>query len=741
MKFKRATIICLCLCFLLLFSGAAVAAAGSNGTSPGTAVLVVIDRVTVEDLVNNELPNIKKISAAGAIGLMTTNPAAGVARTPENTYTTIGAGFKLKGGFFGGLAYNESEPYEAGTAGDAYFRRTGRRPAPGSVVHLGIVDILKSNSDLKYNYTIGSIGEALHRHGKKTAVIGNTDVDKEVNRHVVNIAMDSLGLVDFGDVGSGTMVKAPDRIAGRKPDYPRWLHMLREMRSKAALIVIETAETSMLDKMTDISLTRVVQQERKKILHELDGFIGSVAEQLDWQHDLLMIIVPEPTFAGMAEQNYLTPVIVAGKGIAPGLLWSGTIKRNGLVANTDIAPTVASFFGISNVLKGEEGLLFNGQAIESRPGRADFKMLSDSNKRIVYTNSLRYPLVKGYINTVLVILLVVIIGLLLRQGFVRRLKPALMALTAVPLALLLQSIILPQPRLVSGIIAALGLTLLISLFGYILGRKNELGPFVVIALFTAITIIIDLFIGAPLNKTSPLSYDPMTGARFYGLGNEYMGVLLGALIAGLTGLVSVCKLNDAIARLIIGGVFLLGIYVIVAPELGTNVGGGIAAVAGFGAVMLVLAGYTINRKTLLTLALGIGLMLGLFLVYDMNRSQTAQTHIGRTVSLIRETGAGEILNIITRKAAMNWKLIKRTTWSWTFLTGLAGFIIFNTLRPVNGRKIKADYPYFHGGMTGMIIGALAALLFNDSGVVAAATMISFGAAPYLTLIINREEVL
>lgn len=738
---KKAVAFFLCLIQLALFilPGAVLAAPDSSGGTTGKAVLVVIDRITVEDLLHTDIPNIRKLAGTGGIGLMTTNPAAGVSRLPENTYTTIGAGFKVKGGEFAGQAYNASAPFENGTAGEAYYRRIGRRPTAEAVVHLGIVDILKTNSDLKYKFNIGTLGEVMHRAGKKTAVIGNTDIYKEVNRQGVNIAMDSMGLVDYGDVGDDILVNAPDHITGRKPDYPRWFHMFKELREKADLIVIETGETSRLDKMANITLENAVQQEKVKILQELDGFIGGLAGQMNLKRDLLMIVVPEPTFAAMEEQNFLTPIIVAGRGIKPGLLWSGTVKRNGIVANTDIAPTVAAFFNAGPGQRGDE-LFFNGQTMQSRPAQADFKTLAQLDNGIVRTNLLRYPLVKGFINTVLVVLIVVIAGLWLRKKYVRRIKPILVALTAVPLALLWQGAVLPQPRIITGIAVALGLTLLITFIGSIVGRKNELGPFIVIALLTAGTIMADLFLGAPLNKTSPFSYDPMTGARFYGLGNEYMGVFIGALIAGLTGLASVFKLRPVLAKLVLTGIFLIGTFVIAAPELGTNVGGSIAAMAGFGATLLVMAGYEINRKTLLVLTAGVLLVLGIFIVYDMNRSLEAQTHIGRTISLVRETGPGELANIIGRKAAMNWKLIKKTTWSWSFMAGLAGFVIFNTLRPAVGRKIKKDHPYFHHGMVGISIGAVAALLFNDSGVVAAATMIFFGTAPYLNLIINREEV-
>ena len=736
---KKAIITTFCLCLMFFIFPCKYLQAAPNGNQPGNAVLLIIDRITVDDLLNANLKYLPKLAGTGAIGLMTTNPAGGASRIPDNTYTTIGSGFKVKGGNQAGYAFNVAEPFETGTAGEAYFRRTGRKPAAGSVVQLSIVDVLHENADLKYNYTIGAIGEALHRSGIKTAVIGNADIYKEVNRQAVNIAMDSRGIVDYGDVSGDSMVNDSERITGHVPDYRQWLKLFGNLKSKAGFIVIETGETSRLDKMGDITTEKALEEEKRKLLRELDGFIGELAGQLDLKRDLLMVVVPEPPFSAMDQQNFLTPIIAMGKGIEPGILWSGTVKRNGIVANTDIAPTVTSFFGIKPEQLGND-LIFNGQVISGRAAGTDFSGLAELNNRIVSTYIVRYPLVKGYINTVLVTLVICIVGLLLRKKFVRRLKPLLLALTAVPLAFLWQGLILPQPRLGSGIAVSLGLTLLFSVIGYITGGKKDLGPFIVIALLTAASLIADLLVGAPLNKTSPLSYDPMTGARFYGLGNEYMGVLIGALIFGLTGLAGVIRLSSGIVKTAITLVFVLALYVIAAPQLGTNVGGGIAAVAGFGTTILIIAGYKINRNTIIGLSVVILMALGILAGYDMNRNLEAQSHIGRTVGLIRESGPGELINIIARKAAMNWKLIKYTTWSWTFMVSLAGFFLCKYLLPVSRHELKTGYPYFDKGITGIISGAVAAMIFNDSGIVAAATMIVFGVAPYLSMIITGEEV-
>ena len=62
-------------------------------------------------------------------------------------------------------------------------------------------------------------------------------------------------------------------------------------------------------------------------------------------------------------------------------------------------------------------------------------------------------------------------------------------------------------------------------------------------------------------RYSPLGYDPVGGARFYGIGNEYMGVLVGssilawALWAGKKA--SSSRMHQALGFLLFAGLLLL----------------------------------------------------------------------------------------------------------------------------------------------------------------------------------------
>ena len=51
-------------------------------------------------------------------------------------------------------------------------------------------------------------------------------------------------------------------------------------------------------------------------------------------------------------------------------------------------------------------------------------------------------------------------------------------------------------------------------------------------------------------KVSMLGYDPIGGSRYYGLGNEYMGVLIGSLVIGCMVLLDLVEKKKRIRPLI-----------------------------------------------------------------------------------------------------------------------------------------------------------------------------------------------
>jgi hypothetical protein len=236
-----------------------------------------------------------------------------------------------------------------------------------------------------------------------------------------------------------------------------------------------------------------------------------------------------------------------------------------------------------------------------------------------------------------------------------------------------------------------------------------------------------------------MGYDPIVGARFYGIGNEYMGILIGSIIIGSTSLLTRFPRWRKFLIIFIGGLYLITIYILAAPQLGTNVGGTIAATGAFLTTLILLSGRSLSIKNVILIILGVVAVLVAFMTYDLNRPSWLQSHIGRNTALVLHGGWPVVLDIIQRKSELNIKLVRYTIWSRIFLASL-GSLVLLFYRPVGVMAaIRNKYPDLFRGFIGVTTASILALIFNDSGIVAAATTMVFGAPPMVYLVLKEID--
>ena len=129
---------------------------------------------------------------------------------------------------------------------------------------------------------------------------------------------------------------------------------------------------------------------------------------------------------------------------------------------------------------------------------------------------------------------------------------------------------------------------------------------------TVFLMAADALLGGWISARTPLSYSPLEAARFYGIGNEAGGYLIGAgILAAGSDLLTTALLGVAVSA-------LLG-----APTLGANFGCFLASLAGFGAA--IFARLPKSRRLFGALGLTIIAALAVFLVVR----GSAGTHVGR----------------------------------------------------------------------------------------------------------------
>jgi len=724
------------LCIFLLTIGPPAQAAGTeDAVRAERVVLVLIDKINVQDYEGTQLANIKALANRGSTGLLNNNTGAGI--YSEHTYPTIGGGAHLIGA---GEAFNGFNAYEQVTGTSAakeYHRRTGWQAPEGSVLQLAIGKLTRTNEALPYPAIPGALGQALQEAGRKTAVIGNADTAGIHRRLATTITMDKQGLTAMGCVDETVLLQDQAVLGSYRTNFARVLKKFNEYRHNgASFIVIETGDATRIyeekDKGTDFTYAR----QRADVLSGIDRFVGDLADEMDFSREVLLVVTPTPTTEAVKENNSLTPIIAVGPGFQPGsLLTSGTTKRDGIVMNTDIAPTVLRYLGLEPVV-GMSGrpLLVSGLKLQE----TGLNYLSTLNKQLVTTYQARPPLQSAYVLLQLIVLFTAMYGIFFRRHMAELIKPFLLVVMAVPLAELLMPL-LPRHSVAVVAVMLVITTLVVAGAAILVNRKLGLDPFIFICIASAGTILTDLLNASYLQKQSLLGYDPIVGARFYGIGNEYMGVLIGSIIIGTTASIQYWAKWRRPLIAASGLLFLFTVYAMAAPNIGTNVGGTIAAASALLVTFLLLMGVRFRFRTVMLVALLVVVAVLGFIAFDLSRPPDLRSHMGTTASLVLNAGPGQALEIIQRKWAMNMKLLRYTVWSRILLASLAVLaLLFYRPRGVM-ENIRLKYPYLFKGFIGVVTGALVAFAFNDSGVVAAATTMIFGAPPLVYLVLSEQR--
>lgn len=665
----------------------------------GKVRLVIMDGINLQHLVSSDLPSFRFLLEHGAVGLANANTAGG--RTPENTALTLAAGSRALGPGAGQIL-GRDDWTESGLAGDVQARRIGTLPPPGSLVMPAIAQVIAANDELMHTVRVGYLAETLGAGGKTVAALVNADT-LEASRPAAAIIADAKGIIPAGLVGEELLREDASQPFGRQSDLSRFLKEIEELAA-IDLLVIDLGDTSRATAYSGYILEDIRHGVRHQALVQLDRLLAHLLETAGEEDLLLVTGLQSDRQLGAEDGKLLVPVLAYGGGFEGGLLTSPTTRRPGVVANFDITATILQHFDLYT--PGD----IHGQPLTFLAQAEPVRYLLAREEQMARVYKLRAPLVKGYIGVIIILVGLSLAALLLRWRRRGLLKLALAAVTASPLVLLVLGVI---PGSYWLILLWPILALLIALA---MARLKPEIAMPVLGAVTALTVIIDALLGAWLQQRSILGYDAIAGARYYGIGNEFMGVLLGSTILAVSGF-----LNRR--RLLAGAVFAAVTLLLMLPGVGANFGGTLAALLGFSAA---LTGFEVfsnkkHRRWAVLAFIGAGLALVFFNI------GSGQSHVGHffTAVLARP---GEFWLAVRRKSDMAWRLVRWSLWSRAFAALLvAALWVLLAKRQYWARKLGQRWPQVRGAM----VAALAALLLNDSGVVAAATTLLYLTLPLL----------
>jgi hypothetical protein len=434
--------------------------------------------------------------------------------------------------------------------------------------------------------------------------------------------------------------------------------------------------------------------------------------------------------AGLGDGSapHLRAIIVSGPGYGAGLLKTASTRQPGLVPIADLTPSVLTWRGRA----GDIPASIVGSPVQSAPRGplpAAVRMLAgqDTAAQVYRTTLAPYFVVYGFGEGVVFGL----IALLLRgdsEGRRRRRRAAYrlagVITAAVPAGSFLASLVawpvLPHPALLlygiglawSAVIAA------VALAGP--WRRDPLGPPGFIGAATIAVIGADVVTGSHLQLGTPFGLSALEAGRFYGIGNNAVGVYaLGGLICAAWAGSAVLRRTGSRGRAVAAAGAIAAAAVVAAgwPGFGAKVGGTIAMVPGFLVLLAAIAGVRITPRRAVLVGVSGLVLIAAFAVISYLVSGPGASDVSAFVGHVRHGGASSILQ---RKAQAN---VSSLTETW--FTPVVPLVVLGTglmlawpgrLRLATLSRAMRALPLLRPLLFALWLVAVLGWLANDSGV-------------------------
>jgi len=408
-------------------------------------------------------------------------------------------------------------------------------------------------------------------------------------------------------VGPGAALALADRAG----------HVASYLPSSAALSAGVLARCP----LTVVDLGGLGYTERSSVLAVADAELARIAAELPADTTLL-VTAPGST----TKPPHLQLALVTGPGYRAGLLDAASTRQPGLVVLTDLTPTVLGWLGHTMpadavgapLTRGERGSL--PSTVQSLTGRDTAEQVwRGTHDEFFWAYALADAAVLAAI------------GLAAwgaaedkRRRRARWWRVAGVFAASVPVGTFLANLV---PWSTSAHPAAWLYAASVALALVIAGaalvgpwRRDWFGPFGAVCLFTLVVLGFDVMTGSRLQLETPFGLSVLEAGRFYGIGNEALGIY------GLSGLVGAACLALAALRrstsprassrpssrrpavFMVVQVAVFAVFASGWPGFGGKVGGTIAMVPCFALLAMAVAGVRLNwRRVLLVAVSGLAL--------------------------------------------------------------------------------------------------------------------------------------
>lgn len=586
------------------------------------------------------------------------------------------------------------------------------------------VEARSPRTDAGRGVLAGALGEALRRRGLAAAAIGDAsgeDVEDSPAERAVMLADGTIASAPLARPDSAdTWQPDPAAPGERRTDYRAMRSALERSLTWATLIVVDLGDTARADR-THSGAPASRAPWIARALTEAASFTEAVRSLLE-PTDTLIVASLVPPLARARTGVHLAAVAMSGGG--RGLPYSGTTRRPGVLALTDLAPTIVARAGVA---VPEE---MQGRAARFADSDAPLRAAAGLDADFVRARAARRPLTRVWLilaaalATGAFVMITAGRGLAPRaERFPRRLRDllatGLLAAAAAPAALLVAPL-LPGETVAAMGWWALGLSVVAALATRAAAGFGR--GLAVVAFVDAALVAGDLLAGSPLAARSPLGFQVAGGGRFYGIDEGLLGVLLASTLIAVAGW------QDASTRRRVGTAIIPLTFVAVvaaAPALGGKFGATFTLVPAFGVFIVLALGRRLDRASMTGIAIATLLLAGSLAAADALAAPAARSHVGREIA--GETPVGPLIG---RKVSSFLEITGTTIWLPVAIV-VAGPAI---LLLVRRRNLLArgfwGMPGCRAALIGVAVGSVAAMVSNDTGIIVVAPALVVGAPAF-----------
>ncbi len=727
---------------LALLAASPGASAGPTGPPAERRVLVVtVPGLTWKDVQDAELPNLEGLLADSAVANVATRVTRVVAE-PGEAYLTLGAGTRaVASKEVAGLVFQGDEGFGPGSAAEEHARQHGAT-TDAEVVSLAWAILADENDEAEFGGSIGALGEALADADVQRGVVANADgadplvPGEPIHREAALALADEDGAVPCGQVG--TVLLASDDAApfGVRLDPTTVREAVDRCRVARSVVLVEASDLRRAIAFRERSTDELAEAARQRALRHTDELVGALVEDMDPDRDAVVVLAPSTQPA-----PGLGVVAIRAAEHPPGLLTSGSTRREGYVVLTDLAPTIAALAGTEL-----DEASIEGRAVEARASDGDagdrVEALVDGEAAGLFRDELVDPVVLTLVIAVSVLALAAGIGCV--RGW-SRLRPWMEAaslwLLAFPSMTYLAALL---PFHDWGAAAYWAFTVAgaalvaaaVSTF-----RRGWLRPLALLYGCTVLVVVLSVVVlGSRLQVATVFGDSPIVAGRFTGINNVTFAFFF--LAGSMLACMAVQQWPDRRGRTWMVAVLAGILLVDVAPMWGADVGGALAGLPALLLIATLLGRWKIRWRTVLLAVVGTTVLIAVLAWVDLSRDATDRSHLGRLFERIGSDGASGLTTVVERKLTVNIRSLTESTWRYLFgpIAVAIGLVLWRGRERV--AAVAGAFPPLRWAFPGLVALAVLGYGANDSGIAVPAAMLAL-AVPgfvYLACRVDPETV-